>query len=78
MTPTDDARQFADQAEENRLHISVDDAAALDGFTAAVDAAYSTIREIDTAGFEPAAIFVPTPSGEGTAQHRENPGREPG
>ncbi len=75
MTPTEDARHFADQAEENRLHISVEDATVLDSFAAAVDAAYSTIREIDTADFEPAAIFIPTPSGEGAAQQRKNPGR---
>lgn len=63
MTPADDARQFAERAHENRLQISADDAAAIGAFAAAVEAAYSTIREIDAAGFEPAAIFVPTTSG---------------
>jgi hypothetical protein len=72
MSANKDARQFASQAEENQLHISVDDAAALDSFVAAVDAAYSTIREIDTADFEPATIFVPTPSGGPAALGRKN------
>lgn len=62
MTPSNDPGQFAERAHENRLQISVDDAAALEGFRAAVEAAISTVREIDTAGFEPAAIFVPTGS----------------
>jgi len=42
------------------------DAAEIGGFAEAVAAAISTIREIDTTGFEAAAIFVPTPSGGGT------------
>ena len=63
MTPTDDAQQFAERADKNRLHISVDDAAASNGFRAAAETAYSTVRDIDTEGFEPAAIFVPTTSG---------------
>ena len=76
MKPTTGARHFAGQARENRLHISVDDAAALGSFAAAVDAAYSTIREIDATGFEPAAILVPTPSGDGAATPSKKPGRE--
>ncbi len=42
------------------------DAAEIGGFAEAVAAAISTIRGIDTTGFEAAAIFVPTPSGGGT------------
>ncbi len=63
MTPTNDAQQFADRADENRLQISADDATVIDGLGAVMEEAYLTIREIDTAGFEPAAIFVPTASG---------------
>ena len=76
MKPTANARHFADQARENRLHISVDDVVALDSFATAMGAAYSTIREIDATGFEPAAIFVPTPSGDGAATRSKKPGRE--
>ncbi len=84
MTPTNDAQQFAERAHENRLQISVDDATVIDGLRAAVEAAFSTIREIDTAGFEPAAIFVPTASGVRTGsgvrtafdQRRRHAGRE--
>ncbi|TDI90140.1 MAG: hypothetical protein E2O75_06470 [Chloroflexi bacterium] len=63
MTPANDARQFAERAHENRLQISVDDAAAIDDFNAAAEAAFPTVREIDAPGFEQAAILIPTPSG---------------
>lgn len=66
MATSNDAQQFDERAQENRLHISMSDAAEIGGFTEAVAAAISTIREIDTTGFEAAAIFVPTPSGGGT------------
>ena len=66
MATSNDAQQFDERAQENRLHISMSDAAEIGGFAAAVAAAISTIREIDTTGFEAAAIFVPTPSGGGT------------
>ncbi len=72
MSTNKDARRFASQAEENQLQISVDDATAIDSFVAAGDAAYSAIREIDTAGFEPATIFVPTPSGGPAAPGRKS------
>ncbi|MBT4126097.1 MAG: hypothetical protein HOJ22_09545 [Chloroflexi bacterium] len=62
MPTTNDPQHFVDQAKQNGLVISVTDAEDLDGFLPAVDGAYAAIREIDTAGFEPAAIFVPTPS----------------
>ena len=66
MATSNDAQQFDERAQENRLHISKSDAAEIGGFAEAVAAAISTIREIDTTGFEAAAIFVPTPSGGGT------------
>ena len=66
MATSNDAQQFDERAQENRLHISVSDATEIGGFAEAVAAAISTIREIDTTGFEAAAIFVPTPSGGGT------------
>ena len=66
MATSNDAHQFDERAQENRLHISTSDADEIGGFAEAVAAAISTIREIDTTGFEPAAIFVPTPSGGGT------------
>ena len=73
MTTGNDGQQFAERAQENRLHISLDHAAAIEGFANAVEAAISTIREIDTTGFEPAAIFVPTPSGGRTPRASANP-----
>ena len=73
MTTSNDAQQFADRAQENRLHISIGDAAVLGSFSAAVEVAISTIREIDTTGFEPAAVFVPTPSGGNTTRASVNP-----
>ena len=66
MATSNDAQQFDERAQENRLHISMSDAAEIGGLAEAVAAAISTIREIDTTGFEAAAIFVPTPSGGGT------------
>ena len=62
MTSSEDTKEFVRRASENGLHISADHASEIGGFGAVVDAAYVTIREIDTTGFEPAAIFVPTPS----------------
>ena len=76
MTPTNDPQHFADQALDNRLRISVDDANALGGFFTAVEVAYSVIREIDSAGVEPAAIFVPTRSGNRAGTRRGDAGRE--
>lgn len=66
MTPSIDPQEFVERAHENRLEISIEDAAALGSFAADVASTYSAIREIDTAGFEPAAIFVPTPSKRGS------------
>ena len=66
MATSNDAQQFDERAQENRLHISMSAAAEIGGCAEAGAAAISTIREIDTTGFEAAAIFVPTPSGGGT------------
>jgi hypothetical protein len=62
MSQENKPQEFRERARKNRLEISVSDADHVELLLADVAAAYSTIREIDTAGFEPAAIFVPTPS----------------
>jgi len=62
MTPSLDPQEFSERAQETGLEISVEDATELGSFSEAVEATYAAIREIDTTGFEPAAIFVPTPS----------------
>lgn len=62
MNRANDALNFAEQAGENQLRISAADAEEINLFGQAARAAYSTIRGIDTTGFEPAAIFVPTDS----------------
>ncbi len=76
MTPANDAQHFAGQARENRLQISPVHAAEVVAFGAVLEAAYLTIREIDTAGFEPAAVFVPAASGVRSGQRRGHAGRE--
>ncbi|MCH7969703.1 MAG: hypothetical protein IH960_01505 [Chloroflexi bacterium] len=63
MTPANDAQQLDERAHENRLQISVDDAAAIDGFNAAAEAAFPTVREIDAPGFEQAADINTHPVG---------------
>ncbi|MDG0867392.1 hypothetical protein [Candidatus Lucifugimonas marina] len=55
-------QEFVDRAKENNLSITAEDAAGLGVFADNVSSTYEAIREIDTTGFEPAAIFVPTPS----------------
>ncbi len=62
MSETYDPQKFVDRAKENSLEISLADAEDLGEFSTAVDGTYAAISEIDTTGFEPAAIFVPTPS----------------
>ena len=62
MEPAFDPLKFAERAREDRLEISTGHASEVVGLEA-VKAAYSIIRDIDTTGFEPAAIFVPTVSG---------------
>jgi hypothetical protein len=60
MPSSSNPQNFVDRARENRLEISLDHASDLGEFSKAVDGAYAVIREIDTTGFEPDAIFVPT------------------
>jgi hypothetical protein len=62
MSSTSNSQHFSDQARKNRLVVSPHDAEVAAGMMAETDDIYATIREIDTTGFEPAAIFVPTPS----------------
>jgi hypothetical protein len=61
MPSTSNSQQFSDQARDNRLEISAQDAEIVAGMVADTEDIYAAIREIDTSGFEPAAIFVPTP-----------------
>jgi|TARA_B100001971_G_C18180642_1_gene532561 hypothetical protein len=62
MTRQNKAKKFSEQAEKNRLKISVKDAEEIGGYGTVVTAAYSVIRKRDASDFEPAAVFVPTPS----------------
>ncbi len=62
MNPFDNPQHFSDRAQELQLEISSEDSRNIGGVGADVARTYAAIREIDTTGFEPAAIFVPTPS----------------
>lgn len=62
MNPSDNLQHFYDHAQEHLLVISTEDAANIGEVGSSVTSTYAAIREIDTTGFEPAAIFVPTPS----------------
>ncbi|MBT3994489.1 MAG: hypothetical protein HOF01_01710 [Chloroflexi bacterium] len=62
MKPSDNPQHFSDRAQEHQLVISAEDAANIGEVGASVASTYAAIRQIDTTGFEPAAIFVPTPS----------------
>jgi len=62
MNPSDNPQHFYDRAQEHQLVISTEDAANIGEVGSSVTSTYAAIREIDTTGFEPAAIFVPTPS----------------
>jgi hypothetical protein len=62
MNPFDDPQDFSDRAQEHQLEISAEDARNIVSVGADVARTYASIRQIDTTGFEPAAIFVPTPS----------------
>jgi hypothetical protein len=62
MPQTNNPQEFTERAKENQLEISVQHAEEIGDFAAIVSAAYSTIRDIDTTGFEPSNIFVPTSS----------------
>ena len=60
--PANSPEKISEQARDNRLAISPDDATAVAELMADVAATCSIIREIDTTGFEAAGTFVPTPS----------------
>ena len=60
--PENNARKFVERARENRLVISIEHAEQAGVMMPDTEAGYAAIREIDTTGFEPTAIFVPTPS----------------
>jgi hypothetical protein len=60
--PDNDAKIFVERAREKRLVISIKDAKETGTMMPETEAGYAAIREIDTTGFEPAAIFVPAPS----------------
>ena len=60
--PASNPKQFSEQARDNQLVISSDDAETVTELMADVAETYSIIREIDTTGFEAAGTFVPTPS----------------
>ena len=62
MPPENNTQKFVERARENRLEISIEHAEAVDVMMPDTEAGYAAIREIDTTGFEPAAIFVPTAS----------------
>ena len=62
MNPLDDPHHFSDRAQEHQLEISEEGARNIGSVGADVARTYAAIRQIDTTGFEPAAIFVPTPS----------------
>tara|TARA_B100001105_G_C22309176_1_gene407313 strand:+ start:583 stop:783 length:201 start_codon:yes stop_codon:yes gene_type:complete len=60
--PPTNKQQFSDEAQEHGLTISVDDAEEMHIFKKEVAEVYLVISSIDTAGFEPASIFMPIPS----------------
>jgi hypothetical protein len=62
MNLFDDPQHFSDRAQEHQHEISAEDARNIGSVGADVARTYASIRQIDTTGFEPAAIFVPTPS----------------
>ncbi len=62
LAPSDSPQDFVDRAAEKGLEISLADAEAIGSVASDVAGTYAVIRDIDTNGFEPAAIFVPTPS----------------
>jgi len=61
LPPTNKRQQFSNEAREHDLTISVDDEEA---HMQKKDVAkiYLVLQSIDTTGFEPASIFLPTPS----------------
>ena len=62
MNQSDESQHFYNRAQEHELVISAEDAGNIGGIGMDVARTYSTIRDIDTTGYESVAIFVPTPS----------------
>jgi len=62
LPPTNKQQQFSNEAREHDLTISVDDDEEAHMLKKEVDQIYLVLRSIDTTGFEPASIFLPTPS----------------
>ena len=60
MNQSHDPQHFSDRAQEHELVISSEDAEFLYRVVMDVNSTYSTIRKIDTTGYESVAIFVPT------------------
>lgn len=60
MNQSHDPQHFSDRAQEHELVISSEDAEFLYRVGMDVNSTYSTIRQIDTTGYESVAIFVPT------------------
>jgi len=55
-------QQFSNEATRHDLSDSVNHIDEINDFKKDVEQTYSVIRSIDTTGFEPASIFLPTPS----------------
>ncbi|MEC9292795.1 MAG: hypothetical protein VYC65_00750 [Chloroflexota bacterium] len=66
MPSTNKQQQFSNEATRHDLTDSIDDVDEMHAFKKEVENTYAVIRSIDTTGFEPASIFMPTPS------HRES------
>ncbi|MEC9292672.1 MAG: hypothetical protein VYC65_00115 [Chloroflexota bacterium] len=66
MTHTSKQRQSSRKATRHERPDSVDDIDEIHASQKEVERTYSVIRSIDTTGFEPLSIFVPTLS------HRES------
>ena len=62
MPPNKKKQQSSNEITKQDLPNSVEDIDELDAFKKEVQHTYSVIRAIDTTGFEPASIFMPTVS----------------
>ena len=62
MSPENSPEEISFEIGNKRFQFPADETEVILDLTSAAEAAYAKIREIDTTGIEPAAIFVPTPS----------------
>ena len=60
MPPKKKQQQFSNEVTTHDLPDSVDDVGEMHALKKEVEQIYSVIRSIDTTGFEPASIFIPT------------------